>query len=157
MDRSTGILEDVLGARPLGYRAPSWDPSVRTLELVAAKGFLYDSSMMDDDIPYVLHTDSGDLVELPVHWSQDDAAYFWFHRGAGAMNTPSDVLEAWKWEFDGAYKYRAAFMLTCHPQVSGHLSKIMMLDRLIKHIKSHPGARFMYCRDVAQVVLERKG
>ena len=155
MDRSLSILEAVTGQKPVGYRAPSWDLSERTLELVADRRFVYDSSMMDDDIPYVVDTASGPLVELPVHWFQDDAAYFWFHRGAGAMQTPEQVLTAWQWEFDGAYRYGAAFMLTCHPQVSGHLSKVLVLDRLIRHIKAHPEARFMRCRDLAEIVLAR--
>ena len=157
MDRSLAILEGITGQRPVGYRAPSWDPSDRTLDLVASRGFLYDSSLMDDDLPYVLDTGAGPLVELPVHWFQDDAAYFWFHRGAGSMQTPKQVLNAWQWEFDGAYRYRAPFMLTCHPQVSGHLSKVLLLDRLIRHIKSHPEARFMRCREVAEIVLGHKG
>ena len=155
MDRSLAILEGVTGRRPRGYRAPSWDPSDRTLELVAGRGFLYDSSLMDDDVPYLIETAAGPLVELPVHWFQDDAAYFWFHRGAGSMNTPKDVLDAWTWEFDGAYRYRSAFMLTCHPQISGHLSRVMLLDRLIRHIKAHPGARFMRCGEVAEIVRSR--
>ena len=157
MDRSLAILEGVTGRRPRGYRAPSWDPSDRTLELVAGRGFVYDSSLMDDDVPYLIETGAGPLVELPVHWFQDDAAYFWFHRGAGSMNTPRDVLDAWTWEFDGAYRYRSAFMLTCHSQISGHLSKVMLLDRLIRHIKAHPEARFMRCGDVAEIVRSRGG
>ena len=155
MDRSLAILESITGDRPVGYRAPSWDLSVRSLDLIAERGFLYDSSMMDDDIPYLLDTKSGPLVELPVHWFQDDAPYFWFNRGAGSMNTPQDVLTAWEWEFDGAYKHGGVFMLTCHPQVSGHLSRVVMLDRLIRHIKAHPDARFMRCADVAAIVRER--
>ena len=155
MDRGLAILEGITGERPRGYRAPSWDLSVRSLDLVADRGFLYDSSMMDDDVPYLLETESGPLVELPVHWFQDDAAYFWFHRGAGSMNTPQDVLTAWQWEFDGMYKVGGAFMLTCHPQVSGHMSRVVMLDKLIRHIKSHPDARFMRCSEVATIVSKR--
>lgn len=157
MDRSLAILEGITGVKPRGYRAPSWDLSIRSLDLVAERGFLYDSSMMDDDLPYVLETRAGKLVELPVHWFQDDAAYFWFHRGAGAMNTPQDVLTAWRWEFDGAHKYGTPYMLTCHPQVSGHLSKLVLLDKLIRHIKSHPDSRFMRCSDVAAIVSKGVG
>jgi peptidoglycan/xylan/chitin deacetylase (PgdA/CDA1 family) len=156
IDRSLAILQGITGEKPVGYRSPSWDLSVHTLDLIAERGFAYDSSMMDDDLPYVLETKSGPLVELPVHWFQDDAPYFWFHRGAGSMNTPQDVLTAWEWEFDGVHKHGGAFMLTCHPQISGHLSRIVMLDKLIRHIKSHPGARFMRCAEVATIVAERE-
>ena len=79
------------------------------------------------------------------------------NRGAGAMNTPQDVLTAWRWEFDGAHKYGTPYMLTCHPQVSGHLSKLVLLDKLIRHIKSHPDSRFMRCSDVAAIVSKGVG
>ncbi len=43
-----------------------------TLDLLAGYGIKYDSSLMDDDRPYVMETDAGFLTELPVHWSLDD-------------------------------------------------------------------------------------
>ena len=157
MDKSIRILEGIIGERPLGYRAPSWDPSTRTLGLVAERGFVYDSSLMDDDAPYLLHTSNGWLVELPVHWAQDDFGYYAYNRGAGSMNTPENVYGAWKTEFDGAYKYGRLFMLTNHPQVTGRLAKIMVLDRLIRYMREHDGVEFMRCIDVARMVESGSG
>src|SRR6185437_9987627 len=57
---------------PKGFRCPSWEPNWRTPALVAEYGLAYDSSLMDSDRPYLLETGSGDIVELPVHWSLDD-------------------------------------------------------------------------------------
>jgi peptidoglycan/xylan/chitin deacetylase (PgdA/CDA1 family) len=48
------ILADHLGVRPAGYRSPSRDVNVRTPEILKAHGFLYDSSLMGDDVPYEL-------------------------------------------------------------------------------------------------------
>ena len=42
-----------LGVRPSGYRTPSWEPSPRTFDLLAEYGLEYDSSLMDDDRPYL--------------------------------------------------------------------------------------------------------
>ena len=47
------ILERQSGTRVPGYRSPSWDISPRTLDLLVEYGFTYDSSLMDDDAPYV--------------------------------------------------------------------------------------------------------
>jgi peptidoglycan/xylan/chitin deacetylase (PgdA/CDA1 family) len=150
LDRGSAILEGITGQRPLGYRSPSWDLSEYSLEFMAERGFVYDSSLMAHDAPYFVDTPKGRLVEIPVDWALDDVHFYAFNRGAGAMNTPEDVYKAWEWEFDGAYQYGSAFILTMHPQATGRLAKMMVLERLIKYIRAHTNVEFMRCIDVAQ-------
>jgi peptidoglycan/xylan/chitin deacetylase (PgdA/CDA1 family) len=47
-----------------GYRAPGWDVSAQTLDLLEAKGLLYASQFMDDIAPY--RHPGRRLIELPV-------------------------------------------------------------------------------------------
>ena len=153
LDRGTRILQELTGRRPLGYRSPSWELSERSLDLLAQRGFVYDSSLMGNDIPYFVDTSQGRLVELPVHWSLDDAAYYSYAPITGRvspMASPQDVYSAWEWEFDGAYKYGRAFILTMHPHTTGRLARLMALERLIRYIQSHAGVEFMRCIDVAR-------
>jgi peptidoglycan-N-acetylglucosamine deacetylase len=76
LDRGLEALDRVLGVRPTGYRAPSWDMNLRTPRLLTERGFRYDSGLMDADHPYFLaagpEAGAPTLVELPVHWSLDD-------------------------------------------------------------------------------------
>ena len=95
LDRGTEILSAITGERPLGYRSPSWELSEHSLAYLADRGFVYDSSLMDHDTPYLIDTPKGRLVEVPVDWALDDAHYYAFARGAGSMNTPEDVYKAW--------------------------------------------------------------
>ena len=150
LDKGTEILERITGQRPLGYRSPSWDLTGHSLGFLAERGFVYDSSLMGHDAPYFVDSPNGRLVELPVSWALDDYPFYAFNRGAGAMNTPEDVYKSWEWEFDGAYQYGSAFILTMHPQVTGRLAKMMVLERLIKYIRSHSDVEFMRHIDVAQ-------
>lgn len=150
LDKGIEILQGITGERPLGYRSPSWDLSEHSLGFIAARGFVYDSSLMGSDSPYFVDSPNGRLVEIPVDWAIDDAHYYAFNRGAGSMNTPGDVYQAWEIEFDGAYKYGTAFILTMHPQVTGRLGKLMVLERLIKYIRAHSDVEFMRCIDVAR-------
>ena len=129
---------------------PSWELSEHSLEFMAERNFVYDSSLMGHDAPYFVETPKGRLVELPIDWANDDAHFYAFKRGGGAMNTPGDVYTAWEWEFDGAYQYGSAFSLTMHPQHTGRLAKMIVLERLIQHIRSHTNVEFMRCIDVAQ-------
>jgi hypothetical protein len=41
-------------------------------------------------------------------------------------------------------------MLTMHPHLSGRLARLVALEKLVNHIRSHPGVEFMRCIDVAQ-------
>ena len=77
-------------SRPAGYRAPGWELTPVTLALLAEYGFAYDSSLMGDDRPYVLEAAGRSLVELPVHWSLDDAPYF------ASSPDPSGLWEVWR-------------------------------------------------------------
>ena len=76
LDRGITIIEGITGEKPRGYRSPSWELSEDSLSLLASRGFLYDSSLMGDDIPYTLDADGRTLVEIPVHWELDDFPYF---------------------------------------------------------------------------------
>ena len=154
LDRGIQILESITGQRPLGYRSPSLSPSQRTLGLLAERGFVYDSSLTADDAPYIVDTPSGRIVEIPNDWAQGDAHYYAFNRGSGTMNTPQDVYKAWKLEFDGAYEYGSALTLNMHPQVTGRLAKMMVLERLVTYIRSHPDVEFMRCIDVARSMIK---
>ena len=150
LDKGIAILEGITGERPLGYRSPSWELTQHSLSFLAQRNFVYDSSLMGNDIPYFVDTPHGNLVEIPVDWALDDAHYYAFNRGAGSMNTPADVYKAWEWEFDGVHRHGGAFILTMHPQVTGRYAKLMALERIIQYMKSHSNVEFMRCIDVAQ-------
>ncbi|MEC7739775.1 MAG: polysaccharide deacetylase family protein, partial [Gemmatimonadota bacterium] len=45
-------MTELTGERPVGYRAPSWNFSPNTLDIVRRLGFVYESSLMADDRPY---------------------------------------------------------------------------------------------------------
>ncbi|RQO46042.1 polysaccharide deacetylase [Rhodococcus sp. KBW08] len=144
--RAMDVLEFQAGVRPVGIRTPSWDFSEATLRVIRELRFRYDSSLMADDEPYEL-LDSGiatGVVEVPVEWIRDDAAYFLMDRYSGLRpyTPPRDVAQIWIDEFDAAYSSRGVFQLTLHPHISGHPSRIRALTILLDHIASHENVWF---------------
>jgi peptidoglycan/xylan/chitin deacetylase (PgdA/CDA1 family) len=140
------------GVRPEGYRCPGWEPSYRTPGLVAGHGLRYDSSLFDDDRPYVLETDAGDLVELPVSWELDDwEQYAYLPRpdvGSG-LESPSKVLDLWVANLDAYRRHGALYVLTCHPFLSGRPARIETLRKLIEHALDAGDVAFLAMRDAA--------
>ena len=64
------------------FRAPSWEFSLNTLSIIKDMGFVYDSTMMNYDIITDLYVfgEQTDIVEIPIHWTLDDAP-FWLFSG----------------------------------------------------------------------------
>lgn len=148
-----------IGRAPAGIRCPSWDFTRETLPLIRELGFLYDSSLMADDRPYEIVADGQPtgIVELPVEWILDDFAYYSYDRPnyAYLRVADNDVFEVYKAEFDRAYEEGTMFLLTLHPQITGHRSRIGVLERLIAHMKSKPGVWFATHEQVARAAAEQ--
>lgn len=155
--QAVDAIEEITGTRPVGYRAPSWNHSPNTLQIVRDIGFLYESSLMHDDRPYELVHNGEDtgLVELPVEWILDDAPLF-NPRGNSYMN-PRDVMQVWIDEFDRAWEERTMFLLTMHPHVIGHRSRIVALAGLIEHMQAKGGVWFGTHEEAARWVREQAG
>ena len=159
--RSAEVLDSLAGTPCVGMRTASWDFSPHTLVIIQEMGLLYDSSLMADDEPYELLAD-GDptgVVELPPEWIRDDAVYFNMHRFSALRpyTAPSAVEEIFKAEFDGAYAEGGLFLLTMHPHVIGHRSRMPVLERLIRHIKARGNVWFGSHEQVARWCLEHGG
>lgn len=150
-------MTELTGERPVGYRAPSWNFSDNTLELLLDMDFLYDSSLMADDRPYELLANGKPtgLVELPVEWIQDDAPLM--NPLGDRYANPRDVLQVYKDEFDIAYDEGTTFVLTMHPHYIGHRSRIVVLRELIEHIKARPDVWFGTHEEAVRWVRQQAG
>jgi peptidoglycan/xylan/chitin deacetylase (PgdA/CDA1 family) len=154
MRRAYETLTKIAGRTPVGVRVPSWDFSPSTLRLIRELGLVYDSSLMADDEPYELLEDgeATGIVELPVEWIKDDAPYLGMNRGSAIRpyTAPSALLEIFKAEFDGAVAERGLFLLTMHPHIIGHRSRIWLLEELIQHMERVGGVWFATHEEVAR-------
>lgn len=155
--RSLDYLTRVTGTRPVGYRAPSWNFSPATLSIIRELGFMYESSMMSDDRPYELlqNGQPTGIVEIPVEWILDDAPLF--NVQGTNYAPPREVAQVWIDEFDKAWEEGTMFVLTMHPHVIGHRSRIVALELLIDHINSKGSVWFATHRQAAEYAKKEAG
>ena len=153
--RAIDYLEEVAGERPVGYRAPSWNFSPNTLDILRELDFLYDSSLMADERPYELMAggEATGLIELPVEWILDDAVYF--NPLGNRYSNPREVLQMYIDEFDMAHEEGTMFSLTMHPHYIGHRSRIVILEELIDHMRAKGDVWFATHREVAEYVKQQ--
>lgn len=184
LDKSFDLITDLYGKPPTGYVAPWWEFSPVTNELLLEKGIKYDHSLMHNDftpyyvrvgdkwtkIDYSQHPDTWmkplvrgqetDLIEIPANWYLDDLPPMMFIKKSpnshGFVN-PRDIEQMWQDQFDWVYANMdyAVFPITIHPDVSGRPQVLLMLDRLIKYIKSHDGVQFVTMDAIADDFTKR--
>jgi peptidoglycan/xylan/chitin deacetylase (PgdA/CDA1 family) len=155
LEEQLEIFEKYLGIRPKGYRSPSWSVNVRTPGLLKEFGFVYDSSLMGDDIPYFVDTPHGRLAEVPIQWLLDDAPFYRHVYGAtNAIAEPDRVIRLWTQEFQGMYRENGCFVLTMHPWISGRAGRLAGLEQLIRTMRQEPGVWFATTMQVAEWAIE---
>ncbi len=177
LERGMDALDRTLGRRPIGYRSPAWDNSPHTIELLLEYGFRYESSLMGHDfVPYwcrvgdVIQADGPylfgpevDLVEMPVSWVLDDFPHFEYvrlgNRLSPGLSAASKVEEIWRSEFDFMCRDvpDGVFTLTMHPQVIGRGHRMLMLERLIDHMKEGAGIQFSTLAQAAETFRSASG
>jgi peptidoglycan/xylan/chitin deacetylase (PgdA/CDA1 family) len=131
-DLEDGIaaISALSGAAPLGYRAPCWELTPLTLRLLGEHGFEYDSSLMGDDRPYVVRAGPRELVELPVHWSLDDAPHF------ATTTDPTRLTQVWCDELSLAAREHRPITFTLHPDILGRPYRLDVLRRVLDAARS---------------------
>ena len=148
------IIEKTTGQKPRGYRSPAAEYTPSTLSLLKKHGFAYSSTMMDDVFPYK-HTINGvktDLVELPCHWSIDDAPYFLYSLRPPISRmtiTPREFLEIFEGALLDYHRWGGCFSTFLHPQVIGRPGRFRILAEFIQFMKGLPKLWIARCMDVA--------
>ncbi|MDT0268840.1 polysaccharide deacetylase [Streptomyces sp. DSM 44915] len=137
--RGIAVLRETHGVTVRGYRAPSWDVSVRTVELLQRYGLAYSSNLMADFRPY-RHTGS-DVVELPVHWTLDDAAHFWFGQTAWTrkLATNEEAGAIWRAEAAGIDRLGGLCVHTFHPQLIGRPGRLELFEDIVRAVAEAEG------------------
>ena len=173
------LIKKYTGESPTGYVAPWWEVSNATIGLLQKYGFTYDHSLSHTDhecyyarvgdtwtkIDYsqpaetwmkpLVRGQETDIVEIPGSWYLDDLPPMMFIKKAANSHgwvNPRDIEQLWRDQFDWVYREYddAIFTFTIHPDVSGRPQVLLMLERVIAYVQSHPGAKFVTFNEIAE-------
>lgn len=132
--RALGALSGVTGEAPRGWRAPMYSFSQHSAELLIEEGFKYDASLMGDDIPYVIETATGRLIELPAHWGTDDYPQYAHTPDLDysvPVKAPRAGIENYQDEFDAHYEHGGLFVGVWHPFLTGRLTRWHHIEKML--------------------------
>jgi peptidoglycan/xylan/chitin deacetylase (PgdA/CDA1 family) len=152
IQRGAEAIAKATGKRPRGYRAPSYAFSDRTLTQLVAEGFLYESSLLGDDVPYIVRAGNGELIELPVDFAMDDWTQYMCFKEFGYMlpvASPARAMEVFRAEFDAAYNNGGMWIAVWHPFVSGRLARSEAIIGLIEYMLGKGDVWFATTEEIA--------
>ena len=141
----------ICGELPRGYRAPVYNVTQEVVDLLIEHNFVYDSSLMADDIPYLMQTTEGELYEAPVHWGTDDWPPFAHYDEIGYMmpvRSPSQGLSGFWEEFEAHYEAGGFFMLIVHPFLTGRLARWRLVEQWLEKTLKERSVWFAPLEDI---------
>lgn len=156
--RSNEIIRQTTGVTPVGFRAPNYgDLTLDTLRALDELGFVYDSSLYDEDDMYKIDIEGKptSLCEVPVKWPLYDLPYFFlcfnpaFPTGQGRVAHFTRVLENWQLEYEAAERFNIPYVLQVDTQTIGKPGRINLLEELLDFIQKRGTAQFMTMRELA--------
>ncbi|PVZ70159.1 polysaccharide deacetylase family protein [Pelagibaculum spongiae] len=154
-ERAIESHQKVLGQKPKGYRAPVYNVNPTVIDLLNEHDFLYESSLMGDDIPYILQSGQKKLVEMPVHWGNDDWPPFAHYPEIGYMmpvSSPSQGLDTFWQEFEAQYANNGFWMSIWHPFLTGRLARWHQVEKWLESTLENNNVWFATLSEIAQHV-----
>jgi allantoinase len=134
--KAIASLERSTGRRPLGWCCRT-GPSVNTRRLlVEAGGFLYDSDVYNDELPYWIDVNGTHHLTVPYTHSNNDSRY-----APGPLATSADYAtwhcDAFDWLYQEGADQPKMMSVGLHSRMIGHPARIAGLDRFLGHIAGH--------------------
>ena len=152
LHRSLEAVRAVTGESSPGWRAPLYKFSHRSAELLLEAGITYDASLMGDDVPYLLDTPRGRLLELPSHWGMDDWPPF-MHSGELDFEMPiqpaARAWENWWEELEAMREFGGLWIPVWHPFLSGRLARWRHTHAMIEKMLAKGDVWFAPMRAIA--------
>ena len=152
LDRGIETIVRATGQSPRGWRAPLYNFSHRSLDLLLDRGFTYDASLMGDDQPYLLESSDRRMVELPSHWGMDDWPQYVQSIDLDYMmpiRSPRSGFDVFRQEFEAAYTFGGLWVPVVHPFATGRLSRWMVVHEFLEQVLDRGDVWFARMEEIA--------
>jgi allantoinase len=130
------LIEQVSGTRPTGWLGPGLMENARTPDLLKKAGLTYVADWVNDDQPYAITTEYGDLYSIPYTMELNDKRMY---ERLGVQGR--DFVQMITDQFDTLYEEGAdsgrVMCIALHPYLTGVPYRIKYLDEALAYINRH--------------------
>jgi hypothetical protein len=131
--RTLDALEQVTGARPVGWISPRGTGSLVSPRLLAEEGLIWHGDCNDDELPYVIETGGKRLVAIPLTMDVNDLPH-----AIRYGNAPRALLELFRDTLDASRKREQGPLMidvTVHAHVYGRAYGAWVFDEAMRVAK----------------------
>jgi allantoinase len=129
-------IENLTGTRPVGWYCR--EPSENTIELLVEEGgFLYDSDVYNDDLPYYVNVKDRTFLLIPYTPDANDFHYF-----SNRFSNSEEFYQYLKDSFDVMYdegrKNPKMMNVGLHVRISGRAGRTVAVEKFLGYLKTKP-------------------
>ncbi|MET0248949.1 MAG: polysaccharide deacetylase family protein, partial [Sphingobium sp.] len=137
---SLDTLEQVSGTRPRGWMSIARSQSFNTPRLLAEAGVAYACDWVNDDLPYVMTTPAGPLVNVPINHELSDRQIITVQQQS-ATSYRQQMLDAADW----LASEKAGRLLPLHvtPYIIGLPYRIGLFEQLLGDLAARSDTTFL--------------
>jgi allantoinase len=134
--KAIASIEKTTGERPVGWYCR--EPSENTIELLAEEGgFLYDSDVYNDDLPYYVNVKDKKFLLIPYTPDVNDFHYF-----SNRFTNSEAFYQYLKDSFDLMYaegrENPKMMNVGLHVRISGRPGRTLAVEKFLKYIRRKP-------------------
>ena len=104
-----------------------------SLDYMIDKGMIYDASLMGDDIPYILQTNKGQVMNFPLNgqWTIGRTTHAPDMHYLMPIKSPDEAMNVFMSEFEAMRRHQGLWITVWHPFVSGRLARCERVSQMI--------------------------
>lgn len=132
--RTVDLIVKATGKRPTGWISPRGTPSPRTAKMLTEEGFEWHGNSLNDDMPYLVHFDTGTIVSFSSNMECNDLPLYM--RYGNPPRVMLEIFEDWL-EYVRKYEKGAARIdPTIHSHVFGRPVGMSVFQKMIEVAKT---------------------
>ena len=129
-------IEQATGTRPSGYNNYWIRPGVNTLEILQELGFIYHIDDLSADEPFLQQINGQPFATVPYSVHLNDIASFDFP-GFNPAGYEQQMIDEFDQLYAEAATRRRMMVIGLHERISGHPSRVRVLDRIFTRLRDH--------------------
>jgi len=129
-------IQKTTGQRPVGWYCR--EPSENTIELLVEEGgFLYDSDVYNDDLPYYVKVNGKNFLLIPYTPDANDFHYF-SNRFSNADEFFQYLKDSFDQTYDEGLRNPKMMNVGLHVRITGRPGRTVAVDRFLKYVSRKP-------------------
>ena len=130
------VFKEVTGKTPEGWLSSSLRGTMNTAEILVKHGLKYYCDAMNDDQPYIIETNAGDIISIPYSNEINDFTLL-TRRGHTTDEFRDILLEEFLVLHQESQSTAKIMNIGLHPHVSGRAYRIRALREFIEEVLKH--------------------